>query len=72
MRSSLIALLALLALAVGSASVSWVRTDIMNNGWMGIELRSGVEVRIQFTDQDQSGTLSRRDPVHGSQVLAFN
>jgi hypothetical protein len=70
MRSNLTVWLALLALALGSASVAWVRTDTMGNGWMGIQLQSGAEFRIQFLDRDGSGSLSRQDTVVGTQLLA--
>ena len=53
--------LLLLALGLGSASISWVRIDGLGNGWMGIQLSSGEEARIQFVDRDGSGDLSAAD-----------
>ena len=61
MRNTLIVWMALLAVGVGSASVSWVRTDNLGNGAMGIQLARGYEIRIEFTDRDSSGDLSLRD-----------
>ena len=70
MRSNLTVWLALLALALGSASVAWVRTDTMGNGWMGILLQNGRELRIQFVDQDGSRSFTPRDTVVGTELLA--
>ena len=61
MRSTLMTWILLMTLGIGSASISWVRIDGQGNGWMGIQLASGEEVRVEFADRDASGDLSAAD-----------
>ena len=61
MRSTTLTWLLLLTFGLGSASINWVRIDGLGNGWMGVQLASGEEVRVEFIDLDGSGDLNASD-----------